>query len=183
MKKPATGTWVAERTFVTASSAALAARFALPTTHKASSRLLAGRIEWLMLDEFRSSPWLAKTDTGARTSSLHATDVALSADGKTVFFTTIDHDGQPLACQAALSRMKSIRNSSGAASQRFIIATTAAFPGGLRLMMEFSLSDRSHMKYPILLGRRALAGRFLIDPQSQFLLGSFPPISPTSTSL
>jgi hypothetical protein len=92
-----------------------------------------------------------------------------------VHFRSIDHDGQPLQCQATLSRIKSIRNSSGQASQRLIISMMTQFPGGLQYPMEFSLSDRSHMKYPIILGRRALAGFFLVDPQSQFLLGAFSP--------
>lgn len=174
MKNPHTGTWIAERIFLSESSATLAQRFHLPTLQKASKRLLVGRLEWLSLPALRLSPWLAKTDTGARTSCLHATDVSLDADGKMVHFVTTGDDGQALSCCAKLSRIKSIRNSSGVASQRFIISTNVELPGGLRFAMEFSLADRRHMKCPILLGRRALAGHFLVDPQSQFLLGSFP---------
>jgi hypothetical protein len=175
MQQPISGTWIAERVFTTETSSALTSRFALPTTQKASKRILVGRLEWILLASLRASPWLAKTDTGARTSSLHATHVSLDTDGKTVHFRSIDHDGQPLQCQATLSRIKSIRNSSGQASQRLIISMMTQFPGGLQYPMEFSLSDRSHMKYPIILGRRALAGFFLVDPQSQFLLGAFSP--------
>lgn len=173
---------MAERVFLPHSAAELTARFQLPTTQKASSRLLVGRIEWISLPAFRHSPWLAKTDTGARTSSLHATDVSLDSNGQTVHFTTVGDEGQPLRCNAQLSRIKTIRNSSGVATQRYIIATSAELCGGLRLLIEMSLSDRSHMKYPILLGRRTFAGHFLVDPQSQFLLGDFPNSPHSSTS-
>lgn len=37
--------------------------------------------------------------------------------------------------------------------------------GGKRMMTDFTVADRSHMKYHVLIGRNALIGNFLIDPQ------------------
>jgi ribosomal protein S6--L-glutamate ligase len=171
MKRPH-GVWKAQRVFTESSSAAMALEFSLPTTHKASERLLIGRHEWIGLPEFGSQPWVAKTDSGARTSTLHATEITVSADGQTVRFTTTCSDQSTLVCEAPIVRCKIIRSSAGIAEQRVIVATTAIFAGGLSFPIELTLADRSNMKCPVLLGRRAMAGYFLIDPQSDYLLGN-----------
>lgn len=38
-------------------------------------------------------------------------------------------------------------------------------------MVRLSLADRSVMKCPMLLGRKALAGRFVVDPQASQVFG------------
>ena len=166
------GIWKALRVFEQNSSSAMARQCDLPTSHKASSRILVGRHEWIGFPNFGPHSWVAKTDSGARTSTLHATDITLSTDGQTVHFTTRSSDGMTIPCQAKVSRNKVIRNSTGTAQQRIIIETTALFAGGLSFPIELTLSDRSNMKCPVLLGRRAMAGYFLIDPQSDYLLGN-----------
>lgn len=172
MKPRLHGVWKAQRVFIHQSSAAMAHAFALPTTHQASSRLLVGRHEWLGLPDLGPLPWIAKTDTGARTSTLHATDVWIADDSRTVHFKTTDGQGNIIACYAPLSRTKTIRNSAGIAEHRVIILTRAVFAGGLSYSIELTLTDRQHMKCPALLGRRALSGYFLVDPQSDYLLGN-----------
>lgn len=144
----------------------------LPTTHKASARLVVGRHEWIGLPAFGAQPWVAKTDSGARTSTLHATGIILAPDEQTVQFTTRSSDGTTIDCTAQVTRSKIIRTSNGFAEQRIIMTTTAVFAGGLSFPIELTLADRSNMKCPVLLGRRAMAGYFLIDPQSDYLLGN-----------
>lgn len=165
------GAWKAQRVFVKNPAADLARQYDLPSSHKASTRLLVGRHEWIGLPLLGTLPWIAKTDTGARTSTLHATEIRVDADGETVHFRTRDGEGRTIDCQAPLSRYKNIRNSTGNAQHRVIIRTTALFAGGLSFPIELTLADRSHMKCPVLLGRRAMAGYFLVDPQSDYLLG------------
>lgn len=46
--------------------------------------------------------------------------------------------------------------------ERYVI-TTDILIFNKRIKTEFSLSDRSTMKYPILLGRKLLAKRFVVD--------------------
>jgi hypothetical protein len=172
MNERTQGVWKAQRVFVPQPSAELAEEFRLPTTHRASSRLLVGRHEWIGLQELGPLPWIAKTDTGARTSTLHATEVEIDATTRTVHFLTTTSDGTIIACRAPLSRTKTIRNSAGITEHRPIILTRAVFAGGLTFSIELTLTDRRHMKCPVLLGRRALAGYFLVDPQSDYLLGN-----------
>lgn len=36
--------------------------------------------------------------------------------------------------------------------------------GGEKIHADFTVADRSHMRFPILIGRTAMTGRFLVDP-------------------
>lgn len=171
MKSRNHGAWKALRKFVQINAGELAVVEKLPSTQRGSPRLLVGRHEWIGLPQFTPLPWVAKTDTGARTSTLHATDVVIDPHSQMVHFQTCDSHGNSISCRAPLSRTKTIRNSAGIAEHRAVIITEAVFAGGLRFFIELTLSDRSHMKCPVLLGRRALSGYFLVDPQSDYLLG------------
>ncbi|MFM2170402.1 MAG: hypothetical protein RI957_631 [Verrucomicrobiota bacterium] len=172
MKIRRQGVWKARRVFVKSHAAELAREHQLPTTLRASTRLLIGRHEWVGLPDLGVLPWIAKTDTGARTSTLHASRIEIDEHSHTVSFETRDHAGTIISCSAPLSRFKTIRNSTGNTQHRVLIRTTATFAGGLTFPIELTLADRSHMKCPMLLGRRAMSGYFLVDPQSDYLLGN-----------
>ncbi len=135
-------------------------------------RLVIGRREWIALPELGICPLNAKIDSGARSSSIHAENVSLSEDKKSVSFTTTNHDGDIISCHAEVARVGRVRSSSGKARKRIFIETTAVLSGGFRWTLLVSLANRSEMRCPMLLGRRALAGYFLIDPQGIHLLGT-----------
>ncbi len=157
---------------VESTSKDLAASLGLPWRGTGMPRLVIGRREWIALPDLGISPMNAKTDSGARSSSIHAEDVKLSADETTVRFTTTNHYAELISCEAPVARLARVRSSSGAVKKRIFIETTAILPGGFRWSILLSLADRSEMRCPMLLGRRALSGYFLIDPQSSHLLGS-----------
>lgn len=148
----------------------LAAALGLPAKGLAP-RLIIGRREWLALPEFGVCPLYAKTDSGALSSSLHAENIRVSKSESTVSFTTYNHHGDSIECNAPIVRFGRVRSSSGVAKQRVFIQTTAVLCGGFRWPILLSLANRSDMSCPILLGRRALAGYFLIDPLGTHLLG------------
>lgn len=149
----------------------LATELGLPARGRDTPRLIIGRREWLALPDLGVSPLYAKTDSGARSSSLHAENIVLSADKQSVRFTTYNHTGNAIECEAAVVRFGRVRSSSGFARTRIFIQTHAVLCGGFRWPILLSLANRSDMACPILLGRRALAGYFLIDPQGTHLLG------------
>ena len=149
----------------------LASTLGLPAKGAGMPRLVIGRREWIALPELGVSPVNAKTDSGARSSSIHAQDILLAEDEKSVVFTTTNHYNETIHCEAAVARTALVRNSSGIARKRIFIQTTAVLPGGFRWSILLSLANRSEMQCPMLLGRRALAGYFLIDPQGSHLLG------------
>lgn len=179
------GTWQANRSFSPLSAADLAAELELPTKFSSQPRLLIGRNEWIAFPDLNIPPIIAKSDSGARTSTLHAEQITVSADGKSVSFCTRDRDHQLIPCHALIAHSKKIKSSTGHKHPRIVITTTALFPGGLQCPIELTLANRSRMKYPVLLGRRAMSGYFCIDPQSDYLLGGlahFPQPSPTPPS-
>ena len=134
-------------------------------------RLVIGRREWIALPDLGVSPLNAKTDSGARSSSIHAENVELSADEKSVHFTTTNHYAEIISCEAPVARLARVKSSSGVARNRIFIQTTAVLAGGFSWSILVSLANRSEMRCPMLLGRRALSGYFLIDPQGAHLLG------------
>ena len=117
----------------------------------------------------------AKIDTGARTSSLHATDIErFDRDGQRWVRFLLDlGDGrsEPVTCEVPRADRRTITSSNGEGQDRFIIKTRLSL-GEHVFRAEFSLADRSDMKFPILIGRTALRSRFLVDSGRSYLQSS-----------
>ncbi|AQG82545.1 ATP-dependent zinc protease [Spirosoma montaniterrae] len=107
----------------------------------------------------------AKIDTGAFTSALHCKNVRLvRAHGKTkLSFWLIDNSGEkPRQFFADEFSQRMIRNSFGVAEKRYVIKTRIVL-FGRKIRAEFTLADRERLKNPVLLGRRLLRNRFIVD--------------------
>lgn len=167
------GIWQCKPAWSTDTSAEIAHHLQLPASEIHDPRLLIGRREWIALPNLALSPLIAKIDTGARTSTLHAEKIHFDEQTGIVHFHTIGHDGilQPCTCRAI--KVKHVRNSGGIGQSRIVIRATLSFPGNFSFVTDFTLANRKAMRYPVLLGRRALNGNFVIDPQHTHLLGSF----------
>jgi hypothetical protein len=168
----------------TSNPAETAAQLRLPAK-RGGTRILVGRREWLALPQLGVSPVNAKVDTGALSSSLHAEAISpFERDGRTwVSFATHNHYGQLIACEALVVRRKRVKSSTGVARERFFIETLVLTSGGYSYPVAMSLADRSEMKCPMLLGRSALSGIFLVDPQSSHLLGGLRDLLPSKSHL
>ncbi len=126
-----------------------------------------GRKEKITLPELGLNLVLAKIDTGAYTSSLHAEEIRIEevAGKKLLHFKILmpNHQkftGKTLAFESF--REKKVKNSFGQAEVRYLIETKLQLAGET-FRAEFTLTDRSSMKNSILLGRKILRGRFLVD--------------------
>jgi hypothetical protein len=107
----------------------------------------------------------AKVDTGAFTSALHCKDVRLVKSGlKTkLSFWLIDKTGLPARkFRSDQFSQRMIRNSFGVAELRYVIQTRIVL-FGRTIRAEFTLADRDQLKNPVLLGRKLLRNRFLVD--------------------
>lgn len=62
-----------------------------------------------------------------------------------------------------------VKNSSGGSELRFVVETEVAI-GKLRFPTEITLTNRTDMGVPMLLGRKFLVDRFLVDPKKSYLL-------------
>ncbi|TNC91654.1 MAG: ATP-dependent zinc protease [Thalassolituus sp.] len=114
----------------------------------------------------------AKVDTGACTSSLHADRIELfNRDGESwvrfhVLFSSPEASLDKM-CEAKVLDKRTIASSNGQRSKRYIIQTTITIRDHT-WQAEVSLSHRGTMRYPMLLGRKAISGRFLVDVSKHY---------------
>lgn len=135
---------------------------------------IVGWREWAALPDLGIARIKAKIDTGAKTSALHASRIALvEKDGDTrVAFDVIGegaHRG-PRHHEAPLVGRRVIRSSNGEEQERFVIQAMLAL-AGRRWPVELTLADRTAMELPMLIGRQALGGRVLVDSGASYLWG------------
>lgn len=100
----------------------------------------------------------AKIDTGARTSALHATDiVAFERDGVpwVHFHTRFDDDARDKDLECPIHDKREITNTSGVPENRFVIRTKLRISNRL-WNIDLSLTERTEMKFRMIIGRSAL---------------------------
>ncbi|MBX7499950.1 RimK/LysX family protein [Qipengyuania sp. YG27] len=113
----------------------------------------------------------AKIDTGARTSSLHATILEqFERDGERYVRFAVDFERQHVrqVCEAVHIDWRGITSSNGETQCRMIVKTPLRI-GNVTFRAEVSLADRSDMKFPMLIGRSALRRRFVVDSGHSWL--------------
>ena len=128
---------------------------------------ILGRKEKITLSELGLKGVGAKLDTGAYTSSLHAEEIREELlEGKQVLSCKILLPSHKKFTGLVLYfddyKKKTVKNSFGQAESRYVIETRIRIAGE-SFRAEFTLTDRSSMKNSILLGRKILRGRFLVD--------------------
>lgn len=140
------------------------------------ARLIGWR-EWVALPDLGIDRLRAKADTGARTSALHAVRIrSTRVDDEEWVEFDLDADRTadlPAQCRARVMEHRVVRNSGGQEEQRVVIETTLRMNGEDH-PIALTLTDRDSMGYRMLLGRRALADRFIVDAAASYLLRDFP---------
>ena len=131
-----------------------------PDTPKRKERPLTiiGWMERVSLPDLDLFGVKAKIDTGARTSALHVSEIEhFEQNGEPwVRFLTLDTDGQgDHYATAKIHSDRWIKNTSGIPEERIIIRTRARF-GTRTWTIDLSLSDRTNMTFPMIVGRSAL---------------------------
>ena len=139
-------------------------------------RKLIGWREWVDLPDLGLYDIKVKVDTGARTSALHAFDVQPFTDDdgrERVRFSMHPlhrSDERVQICEADIVDRRIVTNSGGQREPRFVIETTLAFAGG-KWPIEMTLTSRDDMMFRMLLGRTAMNGRLIVDPELSYLMG------------
>ncbi len=141
--------------------------------------IVLGWREWLALPELGIRAIRAKVDTGARSSALHVESLErfFERGAPWVRFSVLPtRDAQAaIACVAEIVDVRPVTDSGGRTTERPFIRSLLML-AGRSWPIEINLTRRTHMLFPMLLGRTAMAGRVLVDPGSSFLLGA--PASP-----
>lgn len=128
-----------------------------------------GRLELVDFPKFQLWGVEAKVDTGAYTSAIHCSDIQVitGSNGKPCLRVLLLDPSHPnfdgTLMEFTEFSLRDIKSSNGDAQERYVIQAVLRLFGE-DFDTEFSLSDRSDMKYPVLLGRRVLRhGNFMVD--------------------
>lgn len=121
---------------------------------------LIGRREFVDFPLLSMNHIEAKIDTGAYTSAIHCKHIKqISREGKEILELQLLDD---TIHYAELFTKKLIKNSFGEKEERYVIKTLICI-GKKKILTTISLSDRENMRYPVLIGRRLLKGKFVVD--------------------
>ncbi len=142
---------------------------------KRNEKITVGWREWVSFPNHNQLILKAKIDTGARTSSIHATWVreVVIEDIPHLQFTIsppkFSNQGKQKICLPLIDKRK-IKNSFGKTEIRYVVRMKVKM-GSKLFNTEFTLAKRSGMVFQVLIGRKALRKRFIVDPHRSFLTG------------
>lgn len=134
--------------------------------------------EWLSLPELGIQHLKAKVDTGARTSALHTFSLELfERDGQEwvrIGLHPKQNSDEEIFTEARVKDKRVVRDSGGHEELRPVIDTLIVL-GNQQFRAEMTLTSRDNMKFRMLLGRKALENRYLVNAQGSYLQSVRPP--------
>ncbi len=129
------------------------------------NKLIVGRNEKVWLEDFQLI-LPARIDTGAETASLDARDIReFERDGD----AWVRFDIQPpdsdeyITLEREIARTARILQSSSEKAERRVVIELGIVIGNIRQQAEFTLSDRSHLDFQVLVGRNILQDLMIVD--------------------
>ena len=115
----------------------------------------------------------AKMDSGAATSSIHASRVKpFVRDGQfcVEFWFRLNAGEKPKRHEAPVIDRRIVRSSNGLRQERYVIEAQLCL-GKLCWKGQLTLANRRSMAFPLLIGRRALRRGFLVNSGRSWTLG------------
>ncbi len=129
------------------------------------TRTTIGRAEKIMIPSYSNAPIVAKIDTGADLSSIWASNI-IEHDGHlefTLFGDSSEHyTGEVIKVTKGDYRVTRVANSFGHKELRYVVSVSIKM-GNRSLKTTFTLSNRANKTYPVLIGRKLLHGKFVVD--------------------
>ncbi|NVJ53241.1 MAG: ATP-dependent zinc protease [Campylobacteraceae bacterium] len=130
---------------------------------------IVGKKELISIIDLELYKLDAKIDTGADSNALHCDEIEIE-DGL-VYFTLLDeihpsYHGKRM--KMPLHKLKKVRSSNGQLQVRPSIKVNVEFMGK-KYKSVITLTNRADMKLPMLIGRKFLSGKFLVDVSKEYL--------------
>jgi len=126
---------------------------------------IIGRLDRANFPELDLKDISIKIDTGAYTSSIHCENMKEMEDGLHCIFLDKEHPEYNHKAFVFKTYNKiRVKSSNGIAQNRYEIKSKIEIFGKV-YKISLSLSNRKEMKHPVLLGRKFLNKKFLVDPE------------------
>ncbi len=131
--------------------------------------------EWLSLPDLNIPSIAAKVDTGARSSCLHTFGIeAFHNEGEPWIKFHVhpiqDDNDTVITRECRVHDQREVSDSGGHKELRYVIQTTLTLNND-SWPIEVTLTNRDTMRFRMLLGRTAMNGRCVVNPQASWLLG------------
>ena len=142
-----------------------------PTSPLPKKLKTIGRREFVALTDLGVKHIEAKVDTGAFRTALHCLSCRVVDEGtQPVLEAVFDLDGTGARTHYFDDFVqRQVRSSFGETELRYCIRTWIKL-GRKKIRSEVSLTDRSDMRYQVLIGRKTLNKRFTVDVSKKYLL-------------
>ena len=133
--------------------------------------MVIGWREYLALPDWGIERIRVKVDTGARTSAIDVMHLEEIGDNWVRFDVAVARHPEPevVTAEAHVIRRSRVKSSFGHAHERLAVETTIRL-GSVEKTIELGLVNRKNMLCRMLLGRKALNGDFIVDPEHRYLV-------------
>lgn len=144
----------------------LLSAFSLASTYVGaeSQKQIVGATETVLVTD-ANLRFIARVDTGAKTSSVHAENIEVDSpgnpQGKPITFYLVTKDGQSIKVETRVISVVKVKTSEGS-ERRYVVPLLIKWNGSERIV-PVTLNDRRNMHYRVLLGRNWLHGHYLVD--------------------
>ena len=134
-------------------------------------KMYLGEDEYIYIKE-ADATFDARIDTGAAVSSISAKNITeFERNGKRWYRFTIEANDQSFEVEAPYIRTSQIRQSSKNTLTERIVVSLNLKIGSFSTKSEFTLTDRTHMQYPLLIGRTLIQDIAVVDVARDHIQG------------
>jgi len=139
-------------------------------------KTILGQSEWVYVSTVKEN-YKGRIDTGAATSSINAVDIErFERDGKKWVRFNLSHseNGKAQMIEAKIVRIAKIIQSSkpGVETERPVVELHVRI-GDVKHLTEFTLTNRLHMEYPVLIGRTFMQDVVLVDVSKEYIFPKY----------
>lgn len=139
---------------------------------KVDGKMVVGAVEQVVLDP-PGITFVARIDSGSEGTSMHASDIVpFERDGKRWVRFTLDQpdpDAEPITLEREVVHRVRIRQAELDNVERRLVVIMQLSLGSFSDSVEISLTDRSHMEYPVLIGRNILRNIAVVDVSQEMI--------------